>query len=113
MNSQKFTHQNQAQPLPNTSPDLKSQAYPRPKYPNVSEGEQGYGKKNGAEGDRMVIHISECRNELCPLKEVLRNHQLNGNNYNYLQGYTKEFDQQFIPFYGCPKCQHDPAKYCS
>lgn len=23
------------------------------------------------------------------------------------------FEQQFIPFYGCPKCQTDQVKYCS
>jgi hypothetical protein len=26
---------------------------------------------------------------------------------------SREFDQQYIPFYACPKCLGDPVKYCS
>lgn len=51
-----------------------------------------------------VIHVSQCKNSMCPLKEVLKL-TANKNNDN--------FEQQFIPFYGCPKCQGEQVKYCS
>lgn len=51
-----------------------------------------------------VIHVSQCKNSMCPLQEVLKMtaHKNNDN-----------FEHQFIPFYGCPKCQGEQVKYCS
>ena len=56
------------------------------------------------------IHVSQCRNDKCPLQHIWKQQQygLNPQDKN-----SKEFDQQFIPHYSCPKCLHDPPKYCS
>ena len=50
--------------------------------------------------DKM-IHVSSCKNDKCPLQQVWK-HQVYG--VNGKGDPNKEFDQQFIAFYPCPKC---------
>lgn len=64
--------------------------------------------------NEKMIHVSQCTNDRCPLQTVWQKQQYSINNpakYNRENG---EFDQQFIPFFPCPKCEGgEIAKYCS
>ena len=62
--------------------------------------------------DKM-IHVSQCKNDKCPLQHVWKNQQYSINNPSTNVKENKEFDQQFIPYYACPKCVSDTVKYCS
>lgn len=59
-----------------------------------------------------MIHPSQCGNEKCPLQQVWQKNQVSINNPNHYNRESKEFDQQFIPCYNCPKCVTNVKKYC-
>lgn len=63
----------------------------------------GNGNSTPVPPNDKMIHVSQCKNEMCPLKDVIK-----GGNHS-----QSDIDQQFIPFYGCPKCHGEPVKYCS
>jgi hypothetical protein len=71
-------------------------------------------KKSPDPPNDKMIHVSTCRNDKCPLQQVWKNNQQYSiNNPASYNKENKEFDQQFIPFYACPKCLTDAVKYCS
>ena len=82
---------------------LKNNLYNFSQKPDINSNITGSNAVPIAPNDK-VIHVSQCKNSVCPLKEVLKLTGIKS---------SDNFDQQFIPFYGCPKCQGEPVKYCS